>query len=96
MCACCLLLTPRLYTSACWGIALPPAQVMLAGTQPPPSSTSRSCVYVVKRSDGMFYCGQSDNLTSTPLPALLYSLLSFLPVYLRAPVVLSATHDSLR
>ena len=55
---------------ACSGVDVPPAQVMLAGTQPPPSSTSRSCVYVVKRPDGMFYCGQSDNLTSTPLPAI--------------------------
>ena len=39
-------------------------QVVLAGTKPPPSIASRSCVYVVKRSDGMFYCGQSDNLAS--------------------------------
>ena len=52
-------------------------QVMLAGTQPPPSSTSRSCVYVVKRPDGMFYCGQSDNLTSAPLPGLRRHSLSF-------------------
>ena len=37
-------------------------QVMPAGTAPPPSSTDRSCVYVVKRPDGMFYCGQSDRL----------------------------------
>ena len=40
------------------------AQVVLAGTRPPPSIASRSCVYVIKRSDGMLYCGQSDNLTS--------------------------------
>lgn len=40
------------------------AQVVLAGTKPPPSIASRSCVYVIKRCDGMFYCGQSDNLAS--------------------------------
>ncbi len=58
---------------------------MLAGTQPPPSSTSRSCVYVVKRPDGMFYCGQSDNLTSTPLLALqCYPTLSFLFTLMRS------------
>ena len=38
--------------------------MVLTGTKPPPSISSRSCVYVVKRSDGMFYCGQSDNLAS--------------------------------
>ena len=39
-------------------------QVLASGTMPPPSSSACSCVYVLKRRDGMFYCGQSDDLTS--------------------------------
>lgn len=42
-------------------------QVVAAGTRPPPSCSARSCVYVVRRPDGMFYCGQSDDLPSKRL-----------------------------
>ena len=39
-------------------------QVLAPGTMPPPFTSACSCVYVLKRGDGMFYCGQSDDLTS--------------------------------
>lgn len=29
---------------------------------PPPSTVGRSCLYVLRRSDGRFYCGQTDEL----------------------------------
>ena len=37
-------------------------QVLKAGKVPPPSTTGCSCVYVVRRSDGYFYCGESDDI----------------------------------
>ncbi|KAK9867742.1 hypothetical protein WJX84_006840, partial [Apatococcus fuscideae] len=39
------------------------APVVVAARQnPPPSTVGRSCVYVVRRQDGWFYCGQTDDL----------------------------------
>ena len=29
---------------------------------PPPSTVGRSCLYILRRSDGRFYCGQTDEL----------------------------------
>ncbi|CAL8466240.1 g5776 [Coccomyxa elongata] len=37
-------------------------QVLGAGKVPPPSTAGCSCVYVVRRSDGYFYCGESDDI----------------------------------
>jgi hypothetical protein len=32
---------------------------------PPPSTVNMSCVYIVRRSDGYFYCGESDDIRGT-------------------------------
>ncbi|BDA51431.1 probable DNA mismatch repair protein MutS at C-terminar half [Coccomyxa sp. Obi] len=37
-------------------------QVLGAGKVPPPSTAGCSCVYVVRRADGYFYCGESDDI----------------------------------
>ncbi|EIE20036.1 hypothetical protein COCSUDRAFT_58259 [Coccomyxa subellipsoidea C-169] len=37
-------------------------QVLGAGKVPPPSTVGCSCVYVVRREDGFFYCGESDDI----------------------------------
>lgn len=37
-------------------------QVVRGGQMPPPSTVGRSCLYVLRRSDGRFYCGQTDEL----------------------------------
>jgi len=36
--------------------------VVRAGEVPPPSTVGHSCVYVLRRVDGRFYCGQTDEL----------------------------------
>lgn len=35
---------------------------MRGGEVPPPSTVGCSCVYIVRRGDGRFYCGQTDEL----------------------------------
>lgn len=40
----------------------PAASLVRKGWSPPPAVVGRSCVYVVRRSDGYFYCGESDDL----------------------------------
>ena len=40
----------------------PAASLVRAGWAPPPAVVARSCVYVVRRADGYFYCGESDDL----------------------------------
>lgn len=42
-------------------------QVLGAGKVPPPSTAGCSCVYVVRRSDGYFYCGESDDIKGAAL-----------------------------
>ncbi|KAL0023521.1 hypothetical protein WJX79_006936 [Trebouxia sp. C0005] len=37
-------------------------QVVRGGQVPPPSTVGCSCVYIVRRGDGRFYCGQTDEL----------------------------------
>ena len=37
-------------------------QVVREGEVPPPSTVGCSCVYIVRRGDGRFYCGQTDEL----------------------------------
>ena len=37
-------------------------QIVRAGQVPPPSTVGCSCIYVLRRSDGRFYCGQTDNM----------------------------------
>ena len=37
-------------------------QVVRGGEVPPPSTVGCSCVYIVRRGDGRFYCGQTDEL----------------------------------
>ncbi len=39
-------------------------QVVRAGQVPPPATVGHSCVYVVRRPDGAFYCGETDDLKS--------------------------------
>ncbi len=39
-----------------------PSQVVRSGEVPPPSTVGCSCVYILRRSDGRFYCGQTDEL----------------------------------
>ena len=39
-----------------------PYQIVRAGQVPPPSTVGCSCIYVLRRSDGRFYCGQTDNM----------------------------------
>jgi len=41
--------------------------VVRAGQVPPPATVGHSCVYVVRRLDGAFYCGETDDLKSAPL-----------------------------
>jgi len=36
--------------------------VVRGGQVPPPSTVGCSCVYIVRRGDGRFYCGQTDEL----------------------------------
>ena len=40
------------------------ASLVRAGWSPPPAVVGCSCVYVVRRSDGFFYCGESDDLVA--------------------------------
>ena len=42
----------------------PAASLVRAGWSPPPAVVGRSCVYVVRRADGYFYCGESDDLVA--------------------------------
>jgi hypothetical protein len=42
--------------------ALPAATILPPGTDPPAVASSASCVYVVRREDGYFYCGETDAL----------------------------------
>ena len=42
----------------------PAASLVRAGWSPPPAVVGRSCVYVVRRFDGYFYCGESDDLVA--------------------------------
>ncbi len=37
-------------------------QIVRAGQVPPPSTVGCSCIYVLRRGDGRFYCGQTDNM----------------------------------
>ncbi|KAK9829858.1 hypothetical protein WJX72_008283 [[Myrmecia] bisecta] len=37
-------------------------QLVLPGRVPPPSTVNSSCVYVVRRADGYFYCGETDDI----------------------------------
>ena len=37
-------------------------QIVRAGQVPPPSTVGCSCIYVLRRNDGRFYCGQTDNM----------------------------------
>ncbi|KAL3131455.1 hypothetical protein ABBQ38_007763 [Trebouxia sp. C0009 RCD-2024] len=37
-------------------------QVVRGGEVPPPSTVGCSCVYILRRGDGRFYCGQTDEL----------------------------------
>lgn len=37
-------------------------QIVRGRQVPPPSTVGCSCVYVLRRSDGRFYCGQTDEL----------------------------------
>ncbi len=37
-----------------------------AGQVPPPATVGHSCVYVVRRLDGAFYCGETDDLKRAP------------------------------
>lgn len=41
-------------------------QVLGPGMAPPPSTVNCSCVYVVRRGDGYFYCGESDDIKGAP------------------------------
>lgn len=41
---------------------------MAARQNPPPSTVGCSCVYVVRRKDGWFYCGQTDDLRGGATP----------------------------
>ena len=36
--------------------------IVRGGQVPPPSTVGCSCVYIVRRSDGWFYCGETDNI----------------------------------
>ncbi|KAK9832926.1 hypothetical protein WJX74_001881 [Apatococcus lobatus] len=47
-------------SSSCSFTAAP--MVIAARQNPPPSTVGCSCVYVVRRQDGWFYCGQTDDL----------------------------------
>jgi len=40
--------------------------VVRAGQVPPPATVGHSCVYVVRRLDGAFYCGETDDLKRAP------------------------------
>ena len=37
-------------------------QIIRAGEVPPPSTVGSSCVYILRRVDGRFYCGETDSL----------------------------------
>ena len=39
-------------------------QIIRAGEVPPPSTVGASCVYILRRVDGRFYCGETDSLKS--------------------------------
>ena len=43
-------------------VAQPGLQVVRGGEVPPPSTVGCSCVYILRRGDGRFYCGQTDEL----------------------------------
>lgn len=42
-------------------------QVLGPGKVPPPSTVGCSCVYVLRRTDGFFYCGESDDIKGSRL-----------------------------
>ena len=38
------------------------AQIIRAAEVPPPSTVGTSCVYILRKVDGRFYCGETDSL----------------------------------
>lgn len=48
---------------------------------PPPSTVGCSTVYIVRRADGFFYCGESDDIKGAFWPAANFDNLCLQPVY---------------
>ena len=44
------------------GASVACAQLLGPGMAPPPSTVNCSCVYIVRRNDGFFYVGESDDI----------------------------------